>query len=406
MSSMVAFFLLVEQQVVIYLLTLLAVNTCIAGIKNGFNLPEQRYLPLIGFFLLYGVGMLFTENKEEGWHDLETKAAFLVIPLLYGGRKRQRPIAFSWIIWSLAAGALFFLIPCFTTAYTCFKIEGTQKCFEASRLSRAVHPTYLSLYLIAGVLGVVTDAFRPQTAAKWKKIMAAIVVPILMWFVYQLYSLGPWVGVGTVSTVLLFAFFHWRGQLRYFLIALTVFAGVALYTASHLALLQSDYRIVQRELNDYFANTQQYIATHQNKTGSIAARIVLWNASIDFIRQHPLGVGTGDLSDELHDFYMKNGMHVYAERGLNPHCQYLQTAGAIGIFSAICLLAMLVYYAVLGWRRRSPELLGIAVLFATSALVESLFERQKGVLFFAFFATVLLVNHSFKSAAVDTASTR
>ena len=45
---------------------------------------------------------------------------------------------------------------------------------------------------------------------------------------------------------------------------------------------------------------------------------------------HPLGVGTGDVTDELQKVYERDGIDYAQDRRLNPHNQWLQAGVAFG----------------------------------------------------------------------------
>ena len=52
---------------------------------------------------------------------------------------------------------------------------------------------------------------------------------------------------------------------------------------------------------------------------SSAGRVAVWRSSLDVLLTHPLGVGTGDVTDELTAVYEQGGIDYARDRKLNPH---------------------------------------------------------------------------------------
>jgi O-antigen ligase len=112
---------------------------------------------------------------------------------------------------------------------------------------------------------------------------------------------------------------------------------------------------------------------------------MVWQSALELIRQHPLGVGTGDVKDELVKRYEIHGFKKPLEKKLNAHSQWLQSSVALGwpgmlFLSLPFLLMALILYRKFTW-------LGAVFLGLTgfNFLVESMLEVQAGVIPFVFF---------------------
>ncbi|MFT5821486.1 MAG: O-antigen ligase [Crocinitomix sp.] len=391
LTLLFAFFLLIDQKIATYIIAGLGLNALIQGIRIGFRKPPMAYYPFVILFVCYLIGLFFTENFDYGSKDIETRLTFLLFPLFYGTFKRKMPLNKSWIIWFFIAGALLYLAINWYKAYDCFEIVRNRTCFESYALSRWIHPTYAAMYLVVGSALALADAFG-KNGNVLKKIAALLISCVFYFFVYKFYSLGPWISfVGMVATIL-FALFYFRKKMAWFFVGIAVMATVGVLAIQNLDLLASDYKAVKTELSDYFNDKEAYIAANSNSAGSVNARLLIWNTSFQMIADHPFGVGTGDGKDVLMEYYYERGMNVYAEKQLNPHCQYLQTAGSIGIVPALFLIASLIYYLILGFKRKDYFLIILISAFATGCLFESVLERQWGILFFLFFL-ILFINN-------------
>ena len=168
--------------------------------------------------------------------------------------------------------------------------------------------------------------------------------------------------------------------------------GLSVLMLTKLDLLESDYNTISAELTTYFEDPEAYIETNQNNTASTKARIILWNSTIDFVKEHPFGVGTGDVKDELVKMYESKGMIVFAEKKMNPHNQYLQTAVSIGLLGMLSLIFVFGYYIWLGFKEKNLYLIAITSFFMIACIFESVLERQNGIILMLFFVSILTAN--------------
>jgi len=74
---------------------------------------------------------------------------------------------------------------------------------------------------------------------------------------------------------------------------------------------------------------------------------------------------------------------------LDAHNQYLQTYISLGLVGFIPLALMLILPAVSAFRREDYIYFFFLFLFSLNILVESMFENQAGVVFYAFFNSLL-----------------
>jgi O-antigen ligase len=103
-------------------------------------------------------------------------------------------------------------------------------------------------------------------------------------------------------------------------------------------------------------------------------------------------VGTGDVKDALYVKYAEKGMDAALDKKLNVHCQYLQTFVALGIAGFAILVLMLILPGILAVKRKDKLYLLFLCIFALNILVESMFETQAGVVFYAFFNAFLFIS--------------
>jgi O-antigen ligase len=118
--------------------------------------------------------------------------------------------------------------------------------------------------------------------------------------------------------------------------------------------------------------------------------MVIWKSAVEIIRENLLlGVGTGDVKDALLQRYKKNNLTKILSMRLNAHNQYLQTFVTIGISGFLVLVIMLLAPAISALRKADFIYFIFLAIIGINILVESMFEVQAGVIFYAVFNAIL-----------------
>jgi O-antigen ligase len=126
------------------------------------------------------------------------------------------------------------------------------------------------------------------------------------------------------------------------------------------------------------------------KTESSASRLLVWECSLEIIQENFFfGVGTGDVKTELIKKYNEKQIVQALADKLNPHSQFLQTFIAIGFPGFILLIFTLISPAVYAFKKGNLLFLLFTGIFLFHILVESMLERQAGVVFYALFSVLL-----------------
>jgi O-antigen ligase len=110
---------------------------------------------------------------------------------------------------------------------------------------------------------------------------------------------------------------------------------------------------------------------------------------LQLIAAHPFGVGTGDISDVLVENYRREGLYDLADTELNPHNSFLQIALAQGIPALLVFLFSLAYSSWVTVQRKDWLYAFFLISIVLNFMVESMLEKQSGVIFFAFFNVFL-----------------
>ncbi len=254
--------------------------------------------------------------------------------------------------------------------------------FFSSNLSCFFHPSYLSMYLCFSV-GFILLLFSRETD-RYSFARKVLIFLLLLYFSVFVFFLAS--RMGMIVLILTWIFFSVRTIItsrRYgtgaVLLTLVIGGTFTLYHSSQIIASRFDYAV------------HSFFSANIDKTSSesSAVRMLVWSASREVITEHPLGVGTGDVTDVLLKKYAERGMTYVHERGLNSHSQFLQTTIALGIAGGLFLVLVFGSAGVQAIRQKNL----IGMLFLMNCIlnfsVESMLEVQAGVLFFAFFYSFL-----------------
>jgi hypothetical protein len=119
---------------------------------------------------------------------------------------------------------------------------------------------------------------------------------------------------------------------------------------------------------------------------NLETRLFNWQSSVQIIKKNPLlGVGVGDVSDELEVVYGLNNLQKIKEKEFNEHSQYLNYWSGIGILGLSFFMLFLFMNLKLALSSNNDEYFGLTILCMVFCFTESVFLRSNGLIFFVFF---------------------
>jgi O-antigen ligase len=117
---------------------------------------------------------------------------------------------------------------------------------------------------------------------------------------------------------------------------------------------------------------------------SMGMRKEAWKTAIEIIQSHPfIGVGSGNVESAMSKQYEKNQSLLITENRIGPHNQFLEFGIKNGLIGILLLLSLFIYLLVKGLRTQNLPLLATLALFSISFMLESVLERQHGIIIFA-----------------------
>jgi O-antigen ligase len=384
----------VARKIIPTLLVLLFVTWLLEG--NFFvkweNFKKTKLaLILPAFFVLHILGLCYAGNLKSGFFDLEVKLSLFFIPIVFVSNNEYYKNKINKILLFFIVGniieALFCLGGSFINLFYkyspyvigCFKndpISFINDNFTYHFLSKSFHPSYFSMYC-ALCLQILIYFLYYNIYKSHKKLQYASI----LFFIFFIFLLSSKAGIITI-TILIFVntFLFFKKKKVFFVSSLLIF----LLTILLFATLKFNQRII------YIISQLKTTSINEKNIKTTEDRLLIWYNSIEIIKEHPIiGVGTGNVKDELLEVYRRNNMQKAILNNYNAHNQFLETFIALGFVGFSMLIVILIIPLINAIKKRDVLLLAFIVIISINFMFESMLNTQAGVVFFAFFYSFL-----------------
>lgn len=341
------------------------------------------YAP-IAYWLIHVVSLALGGSMDEGlrivWHKavlLIFAIGFLLADTGYLSPKLMRGLFYA--LWASCMGVF---------VYFCVVAVGRMADGETLAAVTNVtfdtrHHAYVSLYLVSALAFVYVELSRHwHELRSWLRWVLVASVPFLVMYVVLVNSRA---GLLVMWGVLLLCSVHymrrcwWRGALLAVVIGAYI-VGVGAILPGHQDRLVSTARNLLTERTD--------------------ARVDINRNALELASEQSLvGHGAGSYREELVDQYAEAGYSAGVSAGYNAHNQYVESllsTGVIGLALLLVYLTSPLWLSLLSRRRQLfPAVLATAIVMA-SVMVESMLERQMGLLFIGWFYALIVLSISAK----------
>lgn len=126
---------------------------------------------------------------------------------------------------------------------------------------------------------------------------------------------------------------------------------------------------------------------------SLSQRWEFWKTGVTVFKNNLLiGVGTGDVYDEMLEQYEKDASISGSKYRKHPHNQYLSIAIGFGLVGLILFLWGILYPVWVNWENLNYISFVFFAILLLSMLTEDTLETQAGVSFIGFFYCLLVLN--------------
>jgi len=357
----------------------------------SFKEKLQRFMKnptAIAFVLLYLlhlISIFYTENYSEGWNDLRLKISLLLLPFFMMTVQFIYNEQRMFILKLFAVLMMLMALTDLTNAFLEYFINGNQETFYYIHLpyvlASKVHyvawyysfAIFISIYHLISSHSNRTFWFLGLLILLFSLILLSSRAFILAFIVVFILSFLKWFKTAKTS--------------RFMLVKLLSFSTLFIFT---LLLIPS----TNLRLNDTVVELQKMFGYDTPKQTN--PRVFIWRYGADLIAKNPIfGFGVGDAKGELSvvlescDAMFWNGERniPIQDKNYNFHNQFMQTWAEVGIFGFLILVFIMIHPFLL--KCSHPLFLIFIGLTFIGCLTESMFERQAGVVLFAFMYPLL-----------------
>lgn len=359
-----------------------------------FNLNKIKAIPrkiwiFQMVFIISALGYTYSCHKHDAGFLLERQLTILLFPLIL-------PLAVTFSESRLRATLLTLSVSCFAVITYLFLHMGVSisKIPDVSFIKAAfsgaffnhqfskpinLHAGYLSLYTGFSIVNMFVVFKRQVNFA----LRAVIVVMLLILFA-GLFFLASRNAIISTFFVIIFLFPIWqvKHKIFYYLVTGSIVLSAFLLVQS-VPYLKSRFSVqFISDIKSLPNGTVTYSATEP--------RIERWKCALSLIQQSPLyGYGTGDEVSMLKERYASAGLFISYWEEFNAHNTYLSYLIKHGIIGLLALLITFGYYLRLAIKNKDVIYLAFLSLMLFGFYTENLLDANKGIVFFAFFNTLL-----------------
>jgi O-antigen ligase len=342
------------------------------------------------FFLLQVSGLLYSENIKNGLDIVLSRLSLLIFPILfilpgkYIDKNRKR------LLRLFAGATTIYIVFCFVYALVrSVSLNNGQitinthppqgywlSYFFGSFFSANQHPSYVAIFVILSIVIIFESVLNK--AAKWKEQVLWIVsILILFTSLYFLSSRMALIIILIIIPIFLYQKLKVNGRI------LIVGISTVILLLLGFSIIRTNDRI------NYYINqmTEGSIKEKLEKD----SRIMIWKSSLEIIKENPLlGVGIGDVRDELMKKYDLLGDKDLITSRYNAHNQFLEIAIEGGVISLLLFIMIIGFMFLTAIKTNNNLLISFLIIMIIFFLVETVIYRLAGVVFFSLFSFLLI----------------
>ena len=367
------------------LIALLFVEAIIRFISNKttFRVATRPILSVyLLLFIIYVFSGVYSENRDWYIFEIEKKLGLLILPLSFFvitiSKNQKRNLltvfAFSTVFWLIFCLILSFFKVYQTNDFSYLYMDKLAAWIDMLRV-------YFSLYIFFSLI-ILWHDYVDSRGNKALVLMSMLLCVLGMFLFMSRIQLPV---LFLFLCILMFQYFKNKGLLVSGILSLvalvSIFAGLIYFI---------------QPLNQQFLGAIEKFHPKHAYTldaNGFNERLIFWKCSVELIKENLLlGVGIGDLYEELSTCYVNIGLPRLNR--FNCHNQYLQIWLSIGIIGFVTFISLLVFHFKRAFRSKDIIYLAFLVVICLGFLTESLLELQRGIVFFVLISLIFYCSNS------------
>lgn len=350
-------------------------------------------LAFILFFILHLLGMLYTNNINNGLFELQKKLSLFLFPLVIATSPKLNALQIKNILKFFFFSSLLASFICLGYAMyrtnifeTYPNINWLYFSYRDLTMLINIQATYLALYISFSIL--ILLFFFSENRLHYsteKKIFFYLCMGYLIFFLFLLASRMAILSMLLISFTGLIYYFYKTKKLIKGLFILGILCAFIITLISQLPFMKERF-------NETLGIKQETVWINQygdGKTVSPEIRKLKWQSAWNIIKENwLLGVGTGDTQDELQIQYKNINFEAGYKTRYNAHNQYLETWLGIGIAGLLLLLTSMILPFIFALQQKNYLFASFIALFFMCCITESMLCRQNGIVFYSLFISL------------------
>jgi O-antigen ligase len=346
--------------------------------SKWFRIKSNKTIWLfIGFYLIHIVGLLYTENTKSGMFDLEKKLSLLLFPIVLGTSQLNKT-EIEKILKYFVAACLISTLMGLLKAIILYMYTGMTTYFFSAEPAIFMHRVYFSMYLLFCIYIIIYFIYTSEN--KHTLLFKCLLIFYISIFILLMAS--RLVVIFYFLNAIIFSLYFiivrrklWTGIVMGCL-TLVILGGVLSIDKLRTIMKQTFIDLDKGNTIGNFSGPNQ--------------RVIQWKCALDIIKKNFwLGVGTGDTEDVLYKKYVKEKFRWGIKNRYNAHNQFFQTWLGLGVGGFLLFLSTMIIPFIIEKKQHNYLYLSFLFLFFACCLTESMLCAQKGIVFYAFFNSLL-----------------
>ena len=379
--SLLFIFLFIGVHQISYIIALfIIVSIVISIINNKLNYYYNKSLLLILlFFITHIIGIFYSTNKDIATFDIEIKLSLFIFPLLFLFISNLAQNKYNIILNIYFSAASFFSIFLISRLVYKLLIGISFNKLMYTNYSYFLHPSYYAMY---SVFAIIIGISLIKNKNKLHKILLSL---LILFNIISIFFSDSKSGIISLIIVLFFIFIKYVYNKSK---SITILSLLLLIIA-FIVTINTNSRM--RTMFNVTTNYSKILNNPNDYKESTGLRILSWYATTQTIKKNPIvGVGTGDIKQELFIKYKELNFNKTLEIKMNVHNQFLETWLGQGIIGLFILLLMFIIPFIKAIKNKDLLLQGFLIIVFLNFLFESMLNTQAGTIFFAFFYSLLV----------------
>ena len=352
--------------------------------QKKVRFPSKKQWFFAGFFLLFALGLLYTEDHSYGLKIIERNIVWFLVPLVIPfGLKMDRSRLFKSFLIFAAAVHILMLGLVFIASYKYIDTKDAL-VFYYDQLTAIIkfHPVYLSVYLLFGLI-ILIEGWQKKRI----KMPLYLKVLIVVFDVVLLILLSSKMVLATF--ILIFLILVVRSYKNKKVVWGSIL-GVVL-----MGVVVMQFSETRNRINDSLFSSWELLEKdtflYNDPFTGITLRLITWKFTLQkFLSEENvvIGLGTGDARNFINEVYREHKMNDAGYLNFNMHNQYLEYLLKFGVLGLVYFGTILFLCFKKAVTSRNRLYFSFLLIFCIFSLTESNLEVQRGIVFFVLINTI------------------